>query len=183
MKKFNKQNFVRILFTIHRDLGLFVVGLCFIYGISGLLLNTMDGSDPAYNTLQDKITITSGLGEDELKTEWIDNLDLPAVKKVKTLKDNQIKITCEGGYGLYQISDGSLSYEIYQKRPLIFWINKMHYNRIHGWNIMGNIFAISLVFFAISGLFMVRGKNGIAGRGKWFLISGFIIPVLYIFFT
>ena len=33
--------------------------------------------------------------------------------------------------------------------------------RIQGWNLMGDFFAVSLVFFAVSGLFMVKGKNGL----------------------
>jgi hypothetical protein len=45
---------------------------------------------------------------------------------------------------------------------------------------MGDLFAVSLIFFAVSGLLMVKGKNGIAGRGKWYLIVGIIIPILYI---
>jgi len=45
---------------------------------------------------------------------------------------------------------------------------------------MADLFAIGLIFFAISGLFMVRGKRGIAGRGKWFLIIGLLIPIAYI---
>ena len=44
---------------------------------------------------------------------------------------------------------------------------------------MGDFFAFSLVFFAISGLFMIKGKNGIAGRGKWYLLIGILIPIIY----
>ena len=36
--------------------------------------------------------------------------------------------------------------------------------------------AFSLVFFAMSGLFMIKGKNGIAGRGKWYLLVGCMDP-------
>jgi hypothetical protein len=45
---------------------------------------------------------------------------------------------------------------------------------------MGDFFAVSLVFFAVSGLFMVKGKNGLAGRGKWLLLAGILIPLGYI---
>ena len=47
----------------------------------------------------------------------------------------------------------------------------------------GDFFAVSLVFFALSGLFMIKGKNGISGRGKWFLLIGLLIPVLYVIFA
>lgn len=67
-----------------------------------------------------------------------------------------------------------------KKRPVVYWFNRLHYNRIQGWNLMGDFFAVSLVFFAVSGLFMVKGKNGLAGRGKWLLLAGILIPLGYI---
>ena len=36
--------------VIHRDLGFLMVGLCLVYGVSGFLLNHMDGKDPAFKT-------------------------------------------------------------------------------------------------------------------------------------
>lgn len=45
---------------------------------------------------------------------------------------------------------------------------------------MADFFAISLIFFAVSGLFIVSKKNGIAGRGKWFVIAGICIPIIYL---
>ena len=42
---------------------------------------------------------------------------------------------------------------------------------------MADIFAVTLIFFAISGLFMIKGKKGIAGRGKWYLLIGLLIPL------
>lgn len=181
MKLLNKQKLLRTLRVIHRDLGFFVVGVCFVYGISGFLLNHMDGSDPAYKMNKATITVEKSLSKDELKTVWNNQPDLPAIKKIQGKAGSTFKIMCQGGTGTYDPEAGSLSYEIYDKRPFIFWINKLHYNRINGWNIMGDIFAFSLIFFAVSGLFMVKGKHGIAGRGKWYLLAGLIIPVLYVF--
>ena len=89
----------------------------------------------------------------------------------------------EGGVGVYNSVTGVTEYEVHVKRPVIYWFNRLHYNRVNGWNVMGDFFAVSLVFFALSGLFMMKGKNGIAGRGKWFLLIGLLIPVLYVVFS
>lgn len=180
MKWLNNSKFLRIIRVIHRDLGFFVVGVCFVYGISGFLLNHMNGGDPAYKIDKATVEIQKGLSKDELKSTWVNQLDLPTIKKVLGKSGSQMKVMCEGGTGVYDPGKGSLSYEIYNKRPFIFMINKLHYNRINGWNIMGDIFAISLIFFAISGMLMVKGKHGIAGRGKWYLLAGLIIPILYV---
>lgn len=183
MTWFSKQRLLRSLRVIHRDLGFFVVGVCFIYGISGFLLNHMNGSDPAYRSRQDTTVIAKGLGETELEKVWTGTLDLPPVKKITSSGNDRLRVMCEGGTGTYDMTDGSLAYEVHRKRPFIFQMNKMHYNRVNGWNVMGDLFALSLLFFAISGLFMVKGRYGIAGRGKWFLLAGLVIPFLYVIFS
>ena len=48
---------------------------------------------------------------------------------------------------------------------------------------MADLFAVSLIFFAVSGLFMVPGRKGFLGRGKWFLLVGLLIPAVYVLFT
>lgn len=86
----------------------------------------------------------------------------------------------EGGVGIYAIRTGEVHYEQHTKREFVYWINKLHYNKVKGWSVMADFFAASLIFFAISGLFMVKGKHGIMQRGKWFLIAGLLIPILYL---
>lgn len=183
MTWFGKPRLLRLIRIVHRDLGFFVVGVCIIYGVSGFLLNHMNGSDPAYRSCQDATIITKALGKAALEREWTETLGLPPVKKIVSAGNDRMRVICEGGAGTYQPTDGSLTYEVHRKRPFIFWINKMHYNRINGWNVMGDLFAFSLLFFALSGLFMVKGKYGIAGRGKWLLLAGLTIPVLYVIFA
>ena len=89
----------------------------------------------------------------------------------------------EGGVGIYNIKTGNADYERYTRRPFIYWVNRLHFNRLHGWSYAGDFFAVSLIFFAISGMLMVKGKNGLRGRGKWYLLVGILIPILYIIFA
>ena len=35
-----------------------------------------------------------------------------------------------------------------------------------------------LIIINVTGLFILKGKNGIKGRGKWFIAAGFIPPIL-----
>jgi hypothetical protein len=89
----------------------------------------------------------------------------------------------EGGIGVYNSADGRLDYEKHTKRAFVYWINRLHYNKIKGWSPVADFFAVSLLFLAVSGLFIVKGKKGLTGTGKWYLIVGLLIPVLYILFT
>ena len=44
---------------------------------------------------------------------------------------------------------------------------------------MADIFAVVLIVFALSGMFMVPGKKGITGRGKWLIVIVIVIPFLF----
>ncbi len=165
--------------VIHRDLGFLMVGISLVYGLSGILLNHMKDSDPAYKTVEETINFEKNLSTNALTKAWNAKEDLPALKLVREGNLSH-QVLLDGGVGIYHIETGELSYEHHTKRPFVYWINKLHYNKIGGWTIMADIFALSLIFFALSGLFMVSKKQGVMGRGKWFLIAGLLIPVLYI---
>lgn len=143
----------------------------------------MNGKDPAFKTRQETIKTASNLTKGELEKQWVETLRLPAVKKIISTDNTHLKVLYEGGIGVYNISEGTLEYEIHRKRPFVYWINKLHYNRVNGWNVMGDLFAVSLLFFAVSGIVIVRGKYGMGGRGKWYLLAGLVIPVLYVLFS
>jgi hypothetical protein len=85
----------------------------------------------------------------------------------------------EAGTGVYNSSNGSLHYERHEKRVLIYWMNSLHYNKVKGWSPVADIFAGSLIVLAITGLFMVKGKRGITGSGKWYLLIGLLIPIIF----
>lgn len=177
--KLQSKNITKWLRIIHRDLGFLMVGVCLVYGISGFLLNHMNGKDPAFKTVQEVIRLNPNLSTTDLKAE-VESNGLPNVKRVMPIDADHQRILFEGGIGVYNQANGVLDYELHKRRAFVYWINKLHYNKINGWSFMGDFFAISLVFFAISGLFMVKGKKGIKGRGKWYLLVGLAIPVVYI---
>lgn len=169
----------RTLRVIHRDLGFLVVGISLVYGISGILLNHMNGKDPAFHTDSKTIQLPVNLDENNLLATWQADKKLPVLKKVIRSDESHLQVFLEGGTGIYNTVDGSLSYERYIKRPLIYWINRLHYNRVKGWTWVADCFAGSLILLAISGLFIVKGKKGIAGSGKWYLLAGILIPILF----
>lgn len=178
-----KNKTVRWLRIIHRDLGYLMVGICLVYGVSGMLLNHMHGKDPAYKTTEHILAFPSGMDRESLAREWNAKEGLPSLKNAMSIDENHVRLMLDGGIGVYNSVDGRVDYEVHKKNHFVYWINKLHYNKVHGWSIMANIFAVSLIFFALSGLFMVRGKKGISGRGKWFLLIGLLIPICYVIFS
>ncbi|QZE15854.1 PepSY-associated TM helix domain-containing protein [Halosquirtibacter laminarini] len=166
--------------TIHRDVGFLMVGITIVYAFSGILLNHMNGKNPSYETLEAQLTLDKGLSSSQLNAQWKSNETLPPLRKSVVIDSVLIRLYLEGGIGAYNCKTGELDYQISRKRPVIYWMNNLHYNRIKGWSWTADIFAISLIFLAISGILMVPGKKGIKGRGKWYLIAGILIPLLYV---
>ena len=169
----------RWLRVIHRDLGFFVVGITLVYAISGILLNHLGGKDPAFHTEAKTIQLKPNLTETELSDAWLADKSLPPLKRILRIDDARLRLFLQGGVGVYNVSDGRLSYEINEKRALIYWINRLHYNKVKHWSPVADFFAGSLILLAITGLFIVKGKKGLAGSGKWYLLIGILIPILY----
>ena len=63
-------------------------------------------------------------------------------------------------------------------RPILFSLNRLHLNHLKGaWTWFADLYAVLLVFMAISGTLVLRGRTGLSGRGKWFVLAGFFFPV------
>jgi len=169
----------RIFRVVHRDLGFFVVGITLVYAISGILLNHLDKKDPAFRTESKTVQLSENLSEKQLSESWIADKKLPALKRVMRIDDNHLRLFLDGGIGVYTVSNGSASYEKHEKRVFIYWINRLHYNKVKHWSPVADFYAGSLILLAVTGLLMMKGKRGLAGSGKWYLIIGLLIPILY----
>jgi len=179
--KWSSKKVRKWLRIIHRDLGYVMVGISLIYGISGYVLNHMNGKDPAYETIEGTVQLNPLLSQSEIKATWAAKDDLPEIKRILPIDEDHYRLMLDGGIGVYESNTGQAVYEEHRKKPIIYFMNKLHYNKAGGWTIMGDIFAFSLIFFAISGLFMVKGKKGLNGRGKWYVLIGLAIPLVYLF--
>lgn len=164
--------------VIHRDLGFMMVGLSIVYGVSGMYLNHIKDTDPAFHTKQGTLHFPTGLDSETLTAE----IDVAPIKKILVLDSEHLQVLMDGGIGVYNINTGDFDYETHKRKPIVYWVNRLHYNRLNGWSFMGDIFAISLITLAITGAVIVRGKKGITGRGLIYLLIGISIPVLYCIF-
>ncbi|MDR2473502.1 MAG: PepSY-associated TM helix domain-containing protein [Tannerella sp.] len=171
----------RWLRIIHRDLGFLMVGISLVYGISGIYLNHLHGSnDPAFRTEEKMLTLPAAMTVGELEVDWSARTDVPKLKKIMPVDNAHYRLMLDGGIGVYSVADGRLDYEVYHKRFIVYWLNRLHYNKVKGWLSIADIFACSLIFLALSGIFIVRGKRGIVGSGKWWLMAGLAVPVIYV---
>ncbi len=179
LPKLNKKRLIKWLRIAHRDLGYFFVGISLVYALSGIILNHRKGN-PSYSTKSYTTTFPQNLTSNEFKAYWEKEKSDIQIKKVVPNND-LIKFYLKGGKGKYEAKTGSVHFEVYKKRPFVAFINKLHFNRKKGWVIFADFFAISLIFFALSGLFLVQGKNGFRRRGVWIMLIGMGVVIAFYF--
>jgi hypothetical protein len=75
---------------------------------------------------------------------------------------------------------GTVIVETIHPRPVLYELNQLHLNHPKGiWTYISDFFALSLIVIAITGIFVLKGKNGLVGRGAWFIGAGILVPVAY----
>ena len=180
MKWLTSKNIRKWLRILHRDLGYFFVGITMVYAISGIILNhKQNRHDPAFKTITIESQITPFLTVSEFEKTFASTFNNYHLNKILP-DENQYQLFIKGGIGYYNPESGLVSFEVYQKKPLVYFMNKLHYNQKNYWTVVADTFAGTLIFFAISGLFMVPGKNSLMKRGKWYLIAGIVLVLVYI---
>ena len=173
--------------AIHRDLGYFFFCMTIIYSISGIVMNHFKSGDfahpdyskkyyefrvdPPVNNRVDQAYINGVLEKAEEKGKY----------KSHILGNNYLRIFLTNGFIDVNTNNGESFQERTTPRYLIREFNLLHYNNIkkfYTW--FSDVYAAALILMAITGLFVLRGKNGIIGRGAWIGAIGLIIPAIII---
>ncbi len=180
---FEWRKWVRIL---HRDFGYVAAGLTVIYAISGVAVNHANDWNANYAIEKTTMKIdpipNSMLTSETLITDILAKVGEKGKLKSFFLPDsNNINIFVNGNTISVNLKKGEISQEKIRSRTVIRETNFLHLNAPKKiWTLVADLFAIALAFLAISGLFMIKGKNGIKGRGAWLTAIGILIPVIFL---
>ncbi|MFO7843204.1 MAG: PepSY-associated TM helix domain-containing protein [Bacteroidales bacterium] len=172
--------------ALHRDLGYLFFAMTVIYGLSGIALNHINDWNPNYVIRTKEINIEhTPLNHDQIDREKAIALlnEYASGEKYKNHyfpSDTQLKIFIKDGSITLNTQTGSGMIETSKRRAIFHQVNYLHYNPQKWWTIFSDIYAASLIILAMTGLFILKGKNGITGRGAWLTILGAIIPVLFL---
>ena len=179
-------NIRRINRAVHRDLGYFFTGMIIIYALSGIALNHRNDWNPNYSIISKTLTLKVPLdiltNEERAVDEILSEIDeKDNYRKHYFPADNELKIFLEGGGSVdINLDTGKTLYEKLKKRPVFFEVNLLHYNPGRAWTWFSDIFSIALIILGITGLFILKGKNGIKNRGAWLTIAGIIVPLIFL---
>ena len=98
--------------------------------------------------------------------------DFPTPSKVKIYLDN--------GSVFVNLASGAGEYETVRRRPLFYQFNSLHLAPKKYWLAFSDLFCVSLLLICITGLFVLRGKNGITGRGSVLAGAGVAVPLFFL---
>ena len=169
--------------VIHRDLGYFFSGTVIIYAISGLAVNHIDVWDSNFVISREDIQLVAPMEKSSVTRESVSAI-LEPLGEVKHYRShdfpssNKVKIYLDDGSVFINLKEGKGVYETVKRRPFLYQANVLHLNPKKWWLVFSDMFAASLLIITISGLFILKGKMGITGRGA---ALGIVVPLFFLF--
>lgn len=172
--------------NLHRDLGYFYVGLIISFAFSGILMNHREMWHPEKYTVETKAVDVTPLDESKLSPQFAENLaqQLKIKDKIRrsSVKDGKFKISFENNDVEIDIATGKGEVVSFHKTPFISHAMKLHKNTSNWWIYYSDIFGISLITIALTGVFMIKyGKFTFAARGWKLALAGIAFPLLFLF--
>ena len=174
-----KNKLTRTLRNWHRDIGYFTVAVTLVYALSGIFLTHKD-IFPVLSTYETYSEYPTGFGIAGFSEHWEQQNPTLTLSKCYE-KNNAINFFYKGGKGSYQAGTGMVTIVNYKKHKFIAFVNGLHFNQAKYWKYIADFFCVCLIFLALSGLFIVKGKKGFKKRGVWFMTAGTLLVLLFLF--
>ena len=177
----NLRNINRI---IHRDLGYLCVGGMLIYAISGVLLNHIHDFNSNYRIVKSSYQLKTSTAANALTPDGVEDVlheigETRPYDAVFQPEPDVLHIFVEGSVVEVDLKDGSVIYERVAKRPILKGMNDLHLNNAGKlWTWVADVYAVALGLLAITGLFVLTGRQGITGRGAWLMGIGVAVPLV-----
>ncbi|MDB4962442.1 MAG: hypothetical protein JWP01_2441 [Myxococcales bacterium] len=170
--------------AVHRDFGYLAVGFTLIYAVSGIAINHIADWDPNFTSSEKTIAIapiSAELSDDEAVKRVTDAAGTGKPDDVYRAGD-EIRLTYQSGTQVTAIGDtGEVTVQARESRFFLRVANWLHYNRgKKAWTYMADLYAVMLLYLAISGIFMIKGRLGLKWRGAILISLGLGVPLAYV---
>jgi hypothetical protein len=171
--------------VLHRDVGYLAVALTLAYAISGIAVNHVADWNPNYRITKSFTSVSPIPVETtpDLVAAAVERLGLTTKPKGSFRSDpNTLQLFYKERVYHVDLPTGKVMVESNVPRRVLYEMNQLHLN--HGkkaWTWIADLYAVSLILLAITGLFVLKGPLGITRRGGWLTAAGTLIPVGYWF--
>jgi len=170
--------------VLHRDLGYFCVALTVIYAISGIAVNHVHHWNPSYRIERvERSFAPIPVGDREtMVAQAVARLDLPGPPREAFRPSPEVvQLFYEGWSVEVRATDGVAIVEQPRERAVLHDMNFLHLNHPKGlWTYFADLYAALLLLLAVTGMFVLKGRTGLGGRGKWWVLAGLVIPLAFL---
>lgn len=170
--------------AIHRDLGYVAIGFTVIYAISGIAMNHIDDWDPNFNASERTFQIApipDEASDDEATRLLATAAGTATNTPTEALRaGDEVRLTYANGTQVTAIGE---TVTVQQRSPRFFFRVAVWLHATRGkqaWKYISDVFALLLLYLAISGLFMIKGRLGLRWRGTILVGVGLAVPIAYI---
>jgi hypothetical protein len=169
--------------ALHRDIGYTAAALTIAYALSGLAVNHIEDWNPSYVFRETPVAIgpVPAGSYAEMQAHVVAALGLPAAEVRGHFMETEtlLRVYLDQGQEVrVDVRTGQGVAKRVQARPVLYQLNALHLNNLKGiWTWVADVFALALLALAITGLLLHKGRLGLAGRGKWFVGAGLLVPV------
>jgi hypothetical protein len=174
----------KLIIATHRDVGYFFAGLTVIYAISGIAVNHIEDWNPNYviRTETESVGELPAGGNDVITAAVLDRMSIDETpESVVRMAPDQLKIFLHQRTLTVAVPSGEVVDEHARRRYAFFEVNYLHLNHGKGfWTWFADVYAVGLLLLACTGIFIITGKKGLGGRGRWLLLAGLAIPLIYL---
>jgi len=176
-----------VLRSLHRDVGYVLVGLTVVYALSGLAINHIDDWNPNFVDAQRTVRLDGPLPADTAAAAALIQRELGIEGKPESVEDygSELELSFGSNRTVRADRDSGQIFDDHQEPRFFLRVaNWLHYNRGKAaWTYIADGYAALLLFLALSGTVMLKGRKGLVGRGAILIGLGILIPVAYVHFS
>lgn len=169
--------------VLHRDLGYLCVALTVIYAVSGIAVNHMHDWNPNYRIerVERRIEPIPVGDRASMVARAVERLELPAPGEAFRPSPDVVQLFYDGWSVEVRALEGIAVIERPRARVPLRDLNFLHLNHPKGmWTYVADVYAVLLLLLAVTGMFVLRGRTGLFGRGKWFVLAGLVVPLAFV---
>jgi hypothetical protein len=169
--------------AVHRDIGYLAVGFTVIYALSGIAMNHIEDWDPNFHAseLAQKIApIPADLSDAEATRRIVDAAHTTGKLDDVYRAGDEVRLSYADGTKATAIGD-TLTVQRRRDRWFFRVADWLHATRgKQAWKFIADGYAALLLYLAISGIFMIKGRLGLRWRGTALIALGLTLPLGYI---
>lgn len=166
--------------AFHRDFGYLAIGFTVIYAVSGIAQNHIeDWGDVSYKSYESTKTIAAIPDDvpDDVAIETVADAAALGTPSASFRAGDEVRLEYANGAKATAIGT-ELTIQGRERRAFIGAANWLHTARNKsGWRYVADAYALLLLYLAISGIFMIKGRLGLKWRGALLISLGVSVPV------